>query len=643
MIESGARAHRVLGAVTLALWSCLLAVPAAAQHAEDAAAARAAFRPLNLPTPNAYRSADGSPGPRYWQQRADYVIQATLDTATQSIRGTETIHYRNDSPDTLELVWLYVEQNLYRPGSEGSYVYPANTRFGDRGFQGGMEIRTASVDGKSVEPAISDTRMRLDLPGPLQPGKSIQIRISWSFPIPQHGSDRMGRRGSLYEIAQWYPRMAVYDDVRGWNTDPYLGLGEFFLEYGDFDVSVTAPAGFVVAATGTLQNPGEVLTEAERSRLERARESTQKVEIIGPDEVGKATTRPRTSGTLTWHFVAKNVRDVVWAASPKFLWDAQATRGTLCQAFYEPDAADAWRTASDMTCFSIRHFSDRWFPYPYPAATSVAGLVGGMEYPMVVFVHSGGEEKRIFETINHELGHQWFPMVVGSNERRFFWQDEGLNTFIDGFNVKERYPDSKPVSELVANYDTAVAQGIDLPSMTVADRIPMGSFGEVSYTKPALALRLLREEVLGPERFDRAFRTYIHRWAYKHPRPADFFRTMESVAGADLDWFWREWFYTAPRLDESLTSVAQQGLNDGSTIAQIVLATRPGMVMPVDMRLFLEGGRTVDVRLPVQIWYHGPEYVYTLRLPKSLVGVEIDPDHVYPDQDRLNDVWGQTR
>jgi len=638
--------RRTLPLVPLTLLLALLAAPAAAaaQGGPGASGDTSIFRPLDLPAPNAYRDATGSPGPMYWQQRADYRIRATLDTASKELSGSETVTYHNASPDTLRFVWMQVDQNIYRPGSEGSYLYPPQTRFGGRSFEGGYTIRSASAGGTAVEPHIHDTMMRLDLPEPLAPGSSAEIRLAFSFPVPVHGSDRMGRRGALYEMAEWYPRMAVYDDVNGWNTDPYLGQGEFYLEYGNFDVSITVPAGYVVAATGRLQNAGDVLTAAERRRLERAASSDSAVAVIGPEEAGKPGTRPTTSGTLTWHFTARDVHDFAWAGAPDFLWDAQSVevggQRVTCHALYEPDASEAWRDAADMTCFSIHEFS-RWYPYPWPQATSIAGPVRGMEYPMIVFVGSGGSERGMYGTLTHEQGHEWFPMIVGSNERRFAWMDEGFNTFIDGFSNRDRFADETPFARYTARYDTAVAEGRDVPIMTVPDRIPPASLGVAAYRKPAMVLNLLRTEVLGPDTFDRAFSTYARRWAFHHPRPADFFRTMEDVSGRDLDWFFREWLYTTWTLDQSVAGVRERKTDDG-WMAAIELRTEPPLVMPVDLRLHLEGGKTRDVHLPVMIWYHGPDYVYTTELPSRLVGAEVDPEHVMPDQNRLNDAWGET-
>ena len=397
---------------------------------------------IDWPGPNRYRSSNGAPGPDYWQQRADYTISATLDTGTTELTGSVQIRYTNNSPDTLRYVWIQADQNLYGTGSKGSALFPADSRWGVRGFQGGYTFTDVRVNGSPVQPRINDTMVRLDLPSPLAPGGGkATIAIRYSFRVPEHGSDRMGRDSALFEMAQWFPRMAVYDDVRGWNTDPYLGQGEFYLEFGDYDYSVTVPTGYIVAGSGVLQNPEQVLTAEQRRRLSMASRSSDVVQVITQAEAAtaKAESRP---GTKTWRFRAQNVHDVAWAGAPDFRWDATSWNGILAQAYYEfPKAGKAWEHAAEQTQWTIRHYSQVFFPYPYPQATSVAGPVGGMEYPMFVMVHYGNDDPTsIFGTINHEHGHEWFPMIVGSNERRYAWMDEGFNTYLNAFANEARYP-----------------------------------------------------------------------------------------------------------------------------------------------------------------------------------------------------------
>ncbi len=628
--------------ITAALLSTALLLPRAARAQGDPAAEprgdTSIFRALDLPAPNQLRDAAGRPGPAYWQQRADYRIQATLDTVARTIRGSETVHYSNNSPDTLRFVWLQVDQNLYRPGSLGSDVFPAQSRWGANNFAGGIDIKYARAGAAELKPYIWDTLMRLDLPTPLAPHQAVDLQLGWSFPVPIHGSDRMGRLGRLYEIAQWYPRMAVYDDVRGWNTDPYIGQGEFYLEYGDFDVSLTVPADYVVAATGTLENPEQVLTAAQRDRLRQAAGSATQVAIIAPAEAGRPATRPTTSGTLTWHFTAKNTRDFAWAGAPDFLWDAVSRDGVFCNAFYEPFAAQPWRQGAELTCFAIGTFSRQWYRYPYPQATSVAGPVGGMEYPMFVMVSAMGGPQDIATTIFHEHGHEWFPMTVGSNERRFVFMDEGFNTFIDQWPNDRRFPTMNTAASDERGYEMAAAMGLDQPMMTPADRILPNGLGFTGYQKPGMVLNLLRSVVLDTAAFDDGFRSYIRRWAFKHPMPWDFFRTMENVSGRDLAWFWREWFYTTDRVDQAVDTVVQIPLGAGVR-AQVRLSSRGGAVMPVLMRLTLASGEKRDVKLPVQVWYGGNTYIFTGDLPARITRVELDPEGVIPDLNRRNNVW----
>ncbi|HKI96088.1 MAG TPA: M1 family metallopeptidase [Gemmatimonadales bacterium] len=610
---------------------------ASAQMPRFAAGEASIFRPLDLPTPNAYRAASGAPGPLYWQQRVNYRIEATLDTVTKSVSGRETVDYVNNSPDTLHFVWMQVDQNIYRPHSLGSELFPSGARFAGGGFAGGDSLAAVTVNGTPVTPFVNDTRMRLDLPHPLAPHDSLAIGVTWSFPVPEHGSDRMGRDGSLYEIAQWYPRMAVYDDVSGWNTDPYLGQGEFYLEYGDFDVSLTVPAGYIVAATGTLENPSEVLTATERARLATAAHSTKAVAIIGTREAGMPIARPRTSGTMTWHFDATNTRDFSWAAAPNFRWDALTEGGTTCHAFYR-NQDTAWTAAAEMTCYSIHDYSTRWFPYPYGQATSVAGPVGGMEYPMIVFVSGQGDARGLFGTITHEIGHEWFPMTVGSNERHYAWMDEGFNTFMNTWTIDDRFPGSDQPSFYQRMYDFYTRLGGNQPMMTWPDKILPQGLGVVAYEKPAMVLLMLRNDVLGPKLFDSAFRTYIRRWAFKHPQPADFFRTMEDVSGEHLEWFFREWFYTDDTLDQSIDSVRVDSTASGFRTA-ITLRTKAPTVMPVDLEVTFADSTTQEIHLPVDIWFYGPTYIESMTLPKRPVAMLIDPKMDLPDQDRSNNGW----
>ena len=596
---------------------------------------------IDWPGPNRYRSSSGVPGPDYWQQRADYSITASLDTSTAKLNGSVQISYTNNSPDTLRYVWVQVDQNLYRTGSKGSALFPADSRWGVRGFQGGYDLTDVRVNGTPVRPRINDTMMRLDLPTPLTPGGGkTTIAIKYSFRVPEHGSDRMGRDSALYEIAQWYPRMAVYDDVRGWNADPYLGQGEFYLEYGDVDYSVTVPAGYTVAGSGVLQNPGEVLTGEQRGRLTAASRSGDVVQIITQPEAAAAKTRP-VAGTKTWRFRAQHVRDVAWAGAPDFRWDATSWNGVLAQAYYEfPKAGKAWEHAAEQTQWTVRQYSQLFFPYPYPQATSVAGPVGGMEYPMFVMVHYGNDDPAsIFGTINHEHGHEWFPMIVGSNERRYAWMDEGFNTYLNAFANEARYPGQNAYLGYLTNWGDAVTQGTQSPLMTAPDNIDPSALGAIGYRKPAVVLLTLRNHVVGPNLFDTAFREYIRSWAFKHPTPGDFFRSVENSTGEDLSWFWRSFFYTTDVLDIGIDSVSTR-TSQGQTFAVIALRRNTSIPFPVRLRVAYADGTTQDFSLPVNIWARGNRFDAVLSVRGPVSGVRLWPDPSVPDWNSSNDTWG---
>jgi hypothetical protein len=630
------------------------------------------FSPLPLPPGNQIRRADGAPGSEYWQQRVDYQIRAMLDTAAKRITGSETIRYTNNSPDTLRFVWMQVDQNLFRPGSTGSLLFASESRFGGAGFEGGFDINTVTqcstaperpktkqrVPAKRGSPdstamitdcsratkvsplrtRVDDTMMYLDLADPIPPGKSTLFEVAYGFNIPEHGADRMGREGSLYEIAQWYPRMAVYDDVHGWNTDQYLGQGEFYLEYGNIQYEVTVPAGYIVAGTGQLQNPGDVLTRTQRDRLAAAVKSDTTIHVVTQAELASGAARPTRDGLLTWRFRADNVRDVAWTASPEYLWDASGWEGVLAQAFYRPTAEDPWKDVAKMSRYSIQEYSTRWFSYPYPQISAVEGPVSGMEYPMLAMEAKGDDGPNLYNVLTHEIGHMWYPMVVGSDERRYAWMDEGFNTFINTFSEEDYW---KRNDSAIRQRERQLVIGVDQmpsaqPILTPANRYKnSNNLLSLAYVKPSIALLTLRSKVLGPQVFDSAFREYTRRWAFKHPQPADFFRTMEEVSGRDLAWFWRSFFYTTAALDQSVEGVKQEP--DGS--AQVALVNLGDAVMPVELELSFEDGTTELVKLPVEIWYGGNRYVYQVKPGKTIVSARVNPDGTFPDAVTSNDAW----
>lgn len=615
------------------------------------------FAPLQLPTATELRAGSGAPGARYWQNRADYTLRASLDTAARTVKGSMVLRYSNRSPDTLRFIWLQVEQNAFRANSLNSYIFPENSRFGARGFDGGYTFtQLAQVvparGGKGggalrkvdLDRRMNETLLKVNLAEPLAPGRSATIEAAWSFPVPEHGADRMGRDGALYEIAQWYPRVAVYDDIRGWNIEPYLGQGEFYLEYGDFDLSVTVPAGYIVAATGALQNAREVLTPAQIARHALAAKSDTTVRLITAEDLKQGTARPRTTGTMTWHFVAKNVRDAVWAASPEFQWDASSWKGIMAYAYYRPSAVANWHDAADQARMSIMEYSERWFPYPWPHISAVEGPISGMEYPMIAMENKSRDVYDLYNVITHEIGHMWFPMIVGSNERLYMWQDEGFNTFINTFSEGRRYPEkgdqmARAADErrLVEQYMTA---GADKPVNINPDRIDPRLLGEAAYVKPSVGLQLLRQEILGPDAFDDAFRSYTRRWAYKHPSPSDFFRSMEDVAGRRLDWFWRAWFVENARFDQSVDSVVTQTKGD-TTMVAVLYGNRERGVLPIRARFTFTDGSAQEFDYPAEVWSTNTRrYVRSYRfVKKQMARIELDPDARLVDIDRKNNVW----
>ena len=605
------------------------------------------FAALALPAPNLVRTGSGAPGSRYWQNRADYDLKATLDTAGKRVLGEMKLKYTNNSPDTLRYLWLQVEQNAFKDNSLNSFIFPQESRFGARGFEGGTEFtrfdELVGTAGKrvAVKTRVQETVMKVDLAEPLAPGRSTTLDVAWRFLVPEHGADRMGRDGSLYEIAQWYPRVAVYDDLRGWNFEPYLGQGEFYLEYGDFNLAITVPSGYIVAATGELLNPAEVLTSTEIARLKQAKTSDSVVRVITAPELQGGTARKGIAGTLTWRFRAHNVRDAVWGASPDFQWDASSYKGTYAFAFYRPSAAVNWHDAADQSRMSIQVYSEQWYPYPWPHITAIEGPISGMEYPMIAMENKSEDVYDLYNVITHEIGHMWFPMIVGSNERVYMWQDEGFNTFINTFSEGKRYPEKgDQVARAAGERNTierTMIAGIDKPVNVAPDRIDPRLLGYNAYYKPSVGLQLLRQEILGPQAFDDAFRTYIARWAFKHPAPSDFFRSMEDASGRRLDWFWREWFVTNEQFDQALDTVVVNG--DAVTVAY---GNRQRGVLPIRVRFTFTDNTTRDFTYPAEVWSTNTvRYLRTYRFPgQVLAKVELDPDHRLVDVDRKNNVWG---
>lgn len=602
------------------------------------------------------RSADGSPNIGYWQNRADYNIAATLNDVTNEITGSETITYKNNSPHALSFVWLQLDQNLFAKDSRGQARMPVGqkSRYGSASssFSGGYKIASVKIvndNNAAADYIISDTRMQIRLPKAVKPGGDVlKIKIEYSFTLPEEGADRCGilktKNGNVFTVAQWYPRMCVYDDVSGWNTLPYLGPSEFYLEYGDFDLAITVPSSHIVGASGELQNASEVLSADQLKKWNEAKNSDKAVVIRNEADVKEAAAKP-VGKTVTWKFKIQNARDASWASSKAFIWDAAKInlpdgKKSIAQSLYPAESAGdtKWSRATEFTKGSIENYSKRWFPFPYPMATNVACNVSGMEYPGIVFCgyESGGAE--LFGVTDHEFGHTWFPMIVGSNERKYGWMDEGFNTFINtlaetDFNNGE-FKGSSPSHALLLGY---MFGNSSESIMTTPDAMREQNIGAALYYKPGYGLELLRNNILGPDRFDYAFKEYIKRWAYKHPTPWDFFRTMDNAAGEDLSWFWKGWFIENYKLDQSIKEVTY----DAAKGNVVTLENLEKMAMPVILSYETVSGKKGTVNLPVEIWNNTTTFKVKLPETEEVKTVTIDPDKVYPDFGYSNNKWSK--
>ncbi|WP_073552923.1 M1 family metallopeptidase [Elizabethkingia meningoseptica] len=599
---------------------------------------------------NEFRSASGQPGTKYWQNQANYVLNVALDDTKNLFTGSAEIQYTNNSPDELKFIWFQLDQNLFKKESRGSAMIPqSNSRYGssDSSFEGGYSIKSVKVDGKDVKYTIDDTRMQVDLPKYLKSnGDTAKIKIEYSFVSPADGADRMGylqtKNGKIFTVAQWYPRVEVYDDLKGWNTVPYLGPAEFYLEYGNFDVTITAPDNFYVVASGELQNPRDVYSSEQIKKWDEAKNSEKTVVIRSAAEAG---TNSGKGGTKTWKFKMNQSRDFAFAASPAFILDAArinlpSGKKTLAISAYpvESDGQNAWSRSTEYTKASIEHYSKQWFEYPYPNAVNVAGITNGMEYPGIVFCEYQAKGSSLWGVTDHEFGHTWFPMIVGSNERKHAWMDEGFNTFINGistaaFNNGE-YSRKMQGRGMARYLFDAKLEPVDTPP----DAMREASIGALAYYKPGMALKVLRENVLGKERFDKAFREYINRWAYKHPAPDDFFRTMENVAGEDLGWFWRSWILNNWKLDQAVSAVKYVN-NDYTKGALITIQNLEKMPMPVNVEIQFKDGGKQTVSLPVDIWRRNTEWTFRAPTTKEIQSVTIDAEGNLPDVNPANNVW----
>jgi hypothetical protein len=581
-----------------------------------------------LATPNAYRTASGAPGHAYWQQQADYQIAIELDDEKQIIKGQETVTYKNHSPDVLSYIWLQLDQNIYAKNADAISIEQSKigetTSYNDLvdlnpWFDGGFKLDLVQDSkGQNLHYAINQTMMRIDLPQPLKPGTTFSFRIKWWYNI----NDRMrlgGRSGYeyfegdgnyLYTIAQFYPRMVVYSDNQGWQHKQFLGAGEFTLNFGNYKVSLTVPEDHIVASTGVLQNASQVLTSEQLIRFEKAKTSSEPVVIVTQDEA-IANEKDKAKGTKTWVFHAENVRDFAFATSRKFIWDAQAvevgSKKPMAMSFYPKEGNPLWgQLSTRMVAHTLRTYSKYTVDYPYPVAISVHAKWIGMEYPMICFnggrpepdgTYDEGTRNGMISVIIHEVGHNFFPMIINSDERQWTWMDEGLNTFVQYLTEKEydrNYPTRRGPARNIVDYMKGDKTKMS-PIMTNSESVYQ--FGNNAYGKPATALNVLRETVMGRELFDYAFKEYCKRWAFKHPTPDDFFRTMEDASGVDLDWFWRGWFYGVDHCDMALESVKLFRLNTHDPVVEKQLDKNKKMEAPTDISIL----RDIEEKLPVQI------------------------------------------
>ncbi|MFT4856789.1 MAG: hypothetical protein ACI942_002168 [Planctomycetota bacterium] len=602
-----------------------------------------------------FRAASGKPGVGYWQNAADYQLEVSLDDVNHVLSGKVTILYTNNSPESLEFVWLQLEQNRFKADSRGTLTTPIRGNRYNGDTDGGFEIsqlaaKVGSKGATSAKHLISDTRMQVWFAEPIPPkGGKATISMNFSFKVPQEGMDRMGRLkvedGWIYAFAQWYPKVAVFDDIEGWNVEPYLGAGEFYLEYGDFDYKVTVPYDHIVVGSGKLMNPKDVLSKELQSRYEKAIQSDETVYLISPEEIkNTALTRPKQESTVTWHFQIEDARDVAFATSRAFIWDAAkinlpSGKTILAQSAYpkESDGVDAWTRSTEYTKASIEHYSETWFEFPYATATNVAANIGGMEYPGLNFCSYNSRGADLWGVTDHEFGHNWFPMIVGTNERRYAWMDEGFNTFINhyssnAFNNGEFQSSLNETRRYVNYFINENREGIN----TYPDVANTENLGMIAYNKPAMGLLMLREYILGAERFDNAFKSYIKTWAYKHPQPADFFNHMENVAGENLSWFWKGWFYGTGNIDLGINGVFPYAGN-----YLVSLANKGEIPMPVLIEITFEDGTTERQMLPVEIWQRGDVWNHLIKTTKTIRSIVIDPDKILPDINLGNDNWPQ--
>ncbi|MEJ5144203.1 M1 family metallopeptidase [Sphingobacterium sp. MYb388] len=640
--------------LSISILSLSLSTPSFAQQKSNYSYTEA-FAPLFFNNNgDEFRSASGKPGPAYWQNNADYKITATLDDRKNTIAGNVEINYSNNSPDQLDYVWLQLDQNMFSKEGRGQAISPlTKSRYGDANasFDGGYTISSVTdLTGKPVDYIITDTRMQIRLTQALAAkGGKTGFKIQYSYTIPEYGADRTGilkaAKGNVFAIAQWFPRVCVYDNIRGWNTIPYTGPGEFYREFGNYQVQITAPANHIVVLGGELQNPQEVFTAEQFKRYENAKNSDQTVIIRSAKEVAQANSRPNKK-SLTWKYILNNAQDIAWASSSSFILDAARInlvngKKSLAISAYpeESNGNNAWERSTEYTKAAIEHYSNKWFDYPYPVAVNVASNVGGMEYPALSFCGNKARAGSLWGVTNHEFGHNWFPMIVSSNEREFGWMDEGFNSFIneiatESFNNGEYFKQvGDPNSQAVRFTDPRLEAIMNTPQ-SMDER----NIGILLYYKPAYGLKLLRNEIIGAERFDYAFKKYISDWAYKHPTPEDFFRSMENGTGENLNWFWRGWFLNNWRLDQAINKVTYIK-NDPKLGSVITVQNLEKLPMPVVVEATTVSGKKIRKKLPVEVWERNQSFDFKIDSKEPLISVQLDPDKVFPDHVPENNIW----
>lgn len=598
---------------------------------------------------NGTRTASGLPGENYWTNYAIYDINVALSPVSRLLRGESTVTYTNNSPNVLHEVWVHLRQNLHKAGA---------VRNRPQQLTGGVQLAKVSVNDEWLVErrqnelydmagyAINGTLLRIALPEPLASGGNVTMDFAWSFEVPEAGAPRMGQDGEVFYLGYWYPQVAVYDDVNGWKADQYMGNGEFYMGYGDYSVAITVPEGWVVGATGDLMNAEEVLSEQSQERLAQASQTREVVQIVRDDErqAGISTQRSRT-GTLTWRFEAANVRDFAFGTSDQYLWQATSANvgdrdgdgqddRSLIHGFYRPEGR-AWHRVAEFGQFSVEFMSKKFMPYPYPHMTVVEGIIGGgMEFPMITLI--GGQTRSpqsLFGTTFHEIGHMWFPMIVGQDEKQYTWMDEGLTSFNSNDAKTEFWGEDAWAS--YGSYYTIAGTGREVELMRHGDQYPYGTSarGIAGYSKPAVMLHALRG-IVGEDLFWQAFRTYGERWAYKHPQPYDLFNTFEEVIGKDLDWFWTSMVYETWTLDQGIKSV--ESTNEGVVITVEDLGLTP---MPVSIRVTYADGAVAEDWIPVETWLDDKREAELRFAAGTVTRVEIDPARFLPDVERENNVW----